>query len=115
MIACHNEEISSSKKSLEEFEKEFNETRVTEFLNERDYQTKKGIDDSKYRCFFKKGFSENTCKAYSFDNKTVGLWDKPCNNNNECPFYKKNKNYINNRGGCVNGYCEMPKNIKSWI
>ena len=112
MVSCHNEEMSSSKKSLEEFEKEFNETRVTDFLKERDYQTKKGIDDSKYSCFFKKGFSENTCKAYSFDSKTVGLWDKPCNINNECPFYKKNKNYVNNRGGCVNGYCEMPKNIK---
>ena len=26
---------------------------------------------------------------------------------------ENNKNYPNNRGGCINGYCEMPINIKS--
>ena len=39
-------------------------------------------------------------------------WDKPCKKNNDCPFYKKNKNYKNNRGGCIKGYCEMPLNVK---
>ena len=109
---CHNKKNNSEKKSLEEFEKEFNETRVKKFLNDRRYQIAKGIDESKYKCFFKKGFTENTCKAYSFEKKTVGLYDKPCNKNTECPFYKKNKNYPNSRGGCIKGFCEMPKNIK---
>ena len=36
-------------------------------------------------------------------------WDKPCTSNVECPFYKKNKFYKNERGKCLeNGYCEMP-------
>ena len=109
--SCHSKKISSNKKSLEEYEKEFNETKVIQFLNNKRYEIEKGIDDSKYKCFFKKGFSENTCKAYSFDTKSVGLWDKPCNKNTDCPFFKKNKNYPNERGGCVKGYCEMPKNI----
>ena len=110
--SCNNKKFTSNKKSLEEYEKEFNETKVKQFLYDRKYQIEKGIDDSKYKCFFKKGFSENTCKAYSFENKTVGLWDNPCNKDSDCPFFKKNKNYPNERGGCVNGYCEMPKNIK---
>ena len=44
--------------------------------------------------------------------KSGGIWDKPCISNNECPFYKSNKNYENNRGGCMNGFCEMPINVK---
>lgn len=40
-------------------------------------------------------------------------WDVPCRYNYECPFYKKNKNYHNFRGGCQsNGFCEMPVGIK---
>jgi len=36
-------------------------------------------------------------------------WDKECQKNEDCPFYKKNKNYENSRGGCLeNGLCEMP-------
>lgn len=39
-------------------------------------------------------------------------WDKPCEKNKDCPFYKANKNYDNERGGCRDGWCEMPVNIK---
>jgi len=36
-------------------------------------------------------------------------WDKTCSVNEDCPFYKKNTNYSNERGGCLdNGLCEMP-------
>ena len=39
----------------------------------------------------------------------MGLtWDKPCLRNEDCPFYKKNMNYPNNFGQCINGFCEMP-------
>ena len=41
-----------------------------------------------------------------------GVWDKPCLENDECPFYQKNKNYENERGGCINGYCELPVNME---
>ena len=40
------------------------------------------------------------------------IWDKKCSSNNECPYYKSNKKYNNNRGGCVNGYCELPIGVK---
>ncbi len=36
------------------------------------------------------------------------VWDKPCEFDHECPFFQKNKNYLNYRGGCQDGYCEMP-------
>lgn len=39
------------------------------------------------------------------------VWDKQCSYNYECPFFMKNGNYKNFRGGCVNGFCEMPKGI----
>jgi len=39
-------------------------------------------------------------------------WDKPCKKNEECPFYKANKNYPNERGKCLpDGTCEMPLGI----
>lgn len=35
-------------------------------------------------------------------------WDRPCFQDNECPFYQANKNYPNERGGCIRGKCELP-------
>ena len=41
------------------------------------------------------------------------LWDKKCVANEECPYYKSNSNYLNNRGGCINnGFCEFPVGVK---
>lgn len=42
-----------------------------------------------------------------------GVWDKPVNTNTPelCPFYRANKNYINDRGGAMFGKCEMPSGI----
>ena len=45
--------------------------------------------------------------------KKKGVWDKKCIKDDECPFYKSNKNYINNFGGCNKGFCELPLNMKS--
>lgn len=44
--------------------------------------------------------------------KIPGTWDRPCVSNEECPFFKKNQNYPNERGGCIGGKCEMPINIR---
>ena len=38
----------------------------------------------------------------------VGVWDSPCTQNIECPYFKANKNYPNQFGGCVDGYCQLP-------
>lgn len=40
------------------------------------------------------------------------VWDRPCVRNDECPFYQRNKNYPNYRGGCIDGLCEMPSGVK---
>ena len=48
----------------------------------------------------------------SVDENGTGVWDKSCNYNEDCPYFKRNRNYPNSRGGCINGYCEMPINLK---
>ena len=68
--------------------------------------------DPEYTCYGKVAYNKYECEA-KYDsngkiNKQIGIWDKPCNNNAGCPFYKKNKNYPNTFGGCLNGTCEMP-------
>ena len=41
------------------------------------------------------------------------LWDKRCVADAECPYYKSNTKYPNNRGGCINGgFCELPVGVK---
>jgi hypothetical protein len=44
-----------------------------------------------------------------YPKETINEWDRPCMNDEECPFFKKNTLYPNKRGGCLNtGICEMP-------
>jgi len=67
------------------------------------------------RCFGKMAMTKNECEAV-YDPagnlfKVVGVWDKECRKDEDCPFYKANKNYPNNFGGCVRGQCQMPKGI----
>ena len=47
-----------------------------------------------------------------YNEKEIKIWDNPCAKNEDCPFYLKNKNYPNQRGGCNNGYCEFPVGLK---
>jgi len=47
-----------------------------------------------------------------YNEKDLQIWDNPCTKNEDCPFYLKNKNYSNQRGGCNNGYCEFPVGLK---
>lgn len=108
---CFRDELNNNK-SLQEFEKEFQELDVKEFMDKKKKEELKHNDYIKYKCFLKKGFNDSTCKAYDSIKGTIGVYDKPCNVNDDCPFYKKNKNYENARGGCINGYCEMPVNIE---
>ena len=53
------------------------------------------------------------CKSYHPDINQNGIWDAPCQIDNDCPFYKANKNYPNNKGKCnkESGVCEMPLGI----
>lgn len=46
--------------------------------------------------------------------KEVGIWDKPCKKDDDCIFFKLNKNYENSYGKCMNdGYCELPLDMLS--
>lgn len=41
-----------------------------------------------------------------------GVWDRPCQADTECPFFKSNRNYDNHRGGCTaGGQCELPMGL----
>lgn len=65
-----------------------------------------------YRCFDVQGKeapSADVCNSES------GYWDTPVKNSEECPFYRRNKNYTNNFGGIERdggGYCEIPLGMK---
>ncbi len=44
--------------------------------------------------------------------KPKGIFDKPCQKDEECPFFQANKNYPNSRGKCLpSGQCELPVNM----
>lgn len=108
---CFRDELDTNI-SLQEFEKQFTENDIKDFLDNKKKEEERHKDFLKYKCFLKKGFNSSTCESYDSTIGTIGVYDKPCVKNDECPFYKKNKNYENSRGGCINGYCEMPVNIE---
>jgi hypothetical protein len=66
--------------------------------------------DDQYWPFSK---TSNDCLSYDTTIKKVGIWDKECTQDTDCPFYKANKNYPNTFGGCKNGTCQLPIGMKS--
>lgn len=61
-------------------------------------------------------YSRESCEA-SYDpygkSKLIGIYDRPCKEDKECPFFNINKNYKNNFGKCQSdGHCELPINMK---
>ena len=85
------------------------------------YQYNKAVNDKedKKKCFAvvngksKELPFENKmhCESYHSNIDQIGIWDGPCQINDECPFYQSNKNYKNEFGGCNLGYCEMPLGV----
>lgn len=69
-----------------------------------------------WQCFGKTRYiTEKACIAKTDikgNPREPGIWDKPCLDDSECPFFQANKNYPNKRGGCINGFCQMPINVK---
>lgn len=43
--------------------------------------------------------------------KELGVWDRKCLSDQECPFFMANKNRHKYRGGCRDGMCEFPLGI----
>lgn len=70
--------------------------------------------DPSYRCYGDPRITNKAECISPYD--VIGLpklfyttWDKPCIKDTDCPYFKANKNYPNNRGGCMlGGVCEMP-------
>lgn len=71
--------------------------------------------DEKYKCYNPTYIQLGLCES-EYDqmgnSKLAEIWDKPCVNHNDCDFYQSNKNYKNNRGGCKDGFCEVPIGVK---
>lgn len=64
--------------------------------------------------YFLPYYSRETCESgvdFYGRPKNYGVYDKPCEKNEDCPFYKINKNYENDYGKCINGKCELPLNM----
>jgi hypothetical protein len=69
--------------------------------------------DPRYECYEHPSYQTQGLCESPYDEigqyrKPVYKWDRRCETNIECPYYQKNTNYQNYRGGCVDGYCEMP-------
>ncbi len=89
----------------------------SKFNTEYSGKNKAGTKLSPYRCYGKIAYNNFDCESkYDINGNKIykiGVWDKLCSNNNECPFYKKNLNYPNTFGKCINGYCQMPLGVES--
>jgi len=72
---------------------------------------KKIYENDRHFCFYKQAKNKINCISPNKFDEKVGIYDSPCSYNEDCPFYNKNNNYPNNRGGCNNGYCELPVNV----
>lgn len=75
------------------------------------------FDKPPFRCFGVEKPENITSLDQCIDN--LGFWDRPVLNDAECPFYKANKNYGNDRGGLskdstgkTSGFCELPKGMQ---
>lgn len=85
--------------------------KINNFLENEKYKQKKYKEENRGHCFFKNNVS-NKIQCESVDQNGTGVWDKSCIYDEDCPYFKRNRNYPNSRGGCINGYCEMPINLK---
>ena len=93
-----------------------NKKQINNILENRSRDRLQYFVDRSYSCYGSEGDDYYNCisnKNIMNTYKPRGIWDRPCFYNEECPFYKANKNYQNNRGGCINGFCEMPLNVQS--
>lgn len=84
------------------------------YLNKMLNRRENTLYDLSYKCFGSDGDDIYKCmsnKNIIGQKKNKGVWDRPCLFDNECPFYKANKNTDNGFGGCINGKCQMPLGI----
>jgi len=68
--------------------------------------------ESNFLDYYSREMCESNLDMYG-RKKTFGVFDKPCQEDSECPFYKINKNYENDFGKCINGKCQLPLNMEN--
>jgi hypothetical protein len=62
-----------------------------------------------------RGVSAIACQSADPQTGLVGVWDNPCKSDDECPFWRANKNYTNSFGGCQpNGRCQLPAGLDQY-
>ena len=62
-----------------------------------------------------RGVSAIACQSADPATGMVGVWDNPCKSDDECPFWRANKNYDNSFGGCQpNGQCQLPTGLDQY-
>jgi hypothetical protein len=73
---------------------------------------------AKYKCFDPKVSAQN--RLQRLNDQTLceqadGLWEKKCEQDTDCPYYKANRNYPNTFGGCnkATGYCLWPADVEA--
>jgi hypothetical protein len=91
----------------------------TEARDEYIKHIQKKHEQEKYKCFSLQLELKNDSKISQIKDQTIceqanALWGKQCEKDTDCPYYKGNKNYPNDFGGCdtKTGYCQMPYNVK---
>ena len=83
------------------------------------FKTIKNNDDRYFRelsgrCIGKTALNRDKCVSKDRNGK-MGIWGELCKLDSDCPYFKANKNYKNERGGCLpNGYCELPYNMEHY-
>ena len=88
---------------------------IQEILSNKKVEGMFGNIDSNAKCFHPKGENGELpyetkldCESYHVEAGGFGIWDAPCQKDEECPFYQANKNYPNSFGKCENNKCELP-------
>jgi hypothetical protein len=76
------------------------------------------IDNNTYKSqYILPNYTREQCESiYDFYGrfKPPGIFDRPCQNDEECLFYKGNKNYPNEFGKCgKDGKCQLPINMEN--
>lgn len=73
--------------------------------------------DPSYRCYGEltlesKALCESPFDSHGEPKAKRTVWDRPCVKDDDCPFYRSNTYYSNNRGGCLaGGVCEVPVGV----
>jgi hypothetical protein len=75
------------------------------------------VEDDKYHCYgdinnLNKQLCNMPYDPFGNIKKKETIWDKPCEKNEDCPFYGKNKHHQIDKGKCVDKYCELPIGVR---